>query len=139
MGAKSTRRTILVGAIHPPASQSIGQIFRGLCMKVDEQSEQDKRTRARTGLLKPTNSCPRVLAQHLTLAVWVGDSESECPSSSPIWPSRTQLHPMKRFVWAARACLSEIETSYCIDMPQLEAISCSFAAPPRCCVLVFTN
>ena len=34
-----------------------------------------RRTRARTGLLNPTNTCPRVLAQHPTLAVWVGVPE----------------------------------------------------------------
>ena len=34
-----------------------------------------KRPRARTGLLNPTNTCPRVLAQHPTLAIWLGVPE----------------------------------------------------------------
>ena len=34
-----------------------------------------KRAPARTGLLNPTNTCPRVLAQHLTLAGSVGVPE----------------------------------------------------------------
>ncbi len=37
----STRRTILVGAIHPPASPAIGPICHVFCMQVDEQSEQE--------------------------------------------------------------------------------------------------
>ena len=68
-GCQEMRRTILVGAIHPPASPTIGQICRVLCMQVDEQ---------RTGMLNPTHTCPRVLAQHptlLPLAGWVGVPE----------------------------------------------------------------
>ncbi len=34
-----------------------------------------KRAQARTGLLNPTNTCLRVLAQHRTLAAWAGVPE----------------------------------------------------------------
>ena len=67
---KSMRRTILVGAIHPPASPAIGQICRVLCMQVDEQSEQETHA-GEDRAAESDNTCPRVLAQHLSLAVWV--------------------------------------------------------------------
>jgi hypothetical protein len=50
MGVKSMRRTIFVGAIHPPASPAIGQIcVFYACRSMSKASW--KRTRARTGLL----------------------------------------------------------------------------------------
>jgi hypothetical protein len=69
-----------------------------------------KRTRARTGLLKPTNTCPRLLAQHLTLAVRVGVPElvTNCCSDC-------RLHPMKRFPGAPWVSQRD-ESSFCIDM-----------------------
>ncbi len=44
-------------------------------MQVDAQSEQETHAGANLGPLKPTNTCPRVLAQDLTLALWVGVPE----------------------------------------------------------------
>ena len=74
MGVKSMRRTIFVGAIHPPVSPAIGQIcVFYACRSMSRASR--RRTRARTGLLNPTNTCPRVHAQHLTLSGSVGVPE----------------------------------------------------------------
>ena len=70
MGANITQRTILVVSIHPPASPAIGRICRVLCMQVDEQSEQETHA-GEDRAAKSDNTCPRVLAQHLSLAVWV--------------------------------------------------------------------
>jgi hypothetical protein len=62
IGIKSTRRTILVRAIHPLASPAIGQICSVLCMQVDEQSEQKTHAgedrAAESDKYMPEGACP---------------------------------------------------------------------------------
>jgi hypothetical protein len=70
IGAKSTRHTILVGLSTRPRAQ---RSAKSACRSMSRASR--KRTPVRTGMLQPTNTCPRVLAQHPALAVWVGVPE----------------------------------------------------------------
>ena len=56
------RRTMLIGAINPPASPAIGQICGVLCMQVDEQSELETRAgedqAAESDKYMPEGACP---------------------------------------------------------------------------------
>jgi hypothetical protein len=99
---------------YPPACEPSQIII--IIMQIDEQSESRKRTRARTGLPKPTNSRPRVLAQHPTLAAWVGVPElvTNCCSDGLSGPIASD-EALPSGLWASR----RVETSQCIDMSRV--------------------
>ena len=117
---KSMRRTMLIGAINPPASPAIGQICGVLCMQVDEQSELETHAgedrAAESDKYMPEGAC------RASNSCCMGRG---CPSSSPIAAAMAfadPLHPMKRFPRAPWAC-RRVEISYCIDMSHVRTES----------------
>jgi hypothetical protein len=132
---KSMRRTMLVCAIHPPASPAIGQICGVLWTQVDEQSELETRAgedrAAESDKYMPEGVCPAsnscwigrgARARHRLLRRWPSRTHRiRCGASlGPLGPLRESNHPI---------------VSIC-PMCGLRAISRS-SKFPRCCV--FTN
>ena len=132
---KSMRRTMLIGAINPPASPAIGQICGVLCMQVDEQSELETRAgedrAAESDKCMPEGACPA------SNSCWIGRSARARHRLLRRWPSRT--HRIR--CGASLGPLGPLrESNHSIvsicPMCGLRAISRS-SKFPRCCV--FTN